>query len=409
MSRTSPRGRRRGFAAFWSFLLGGPLAAGILWAALAGPLQGTVVERYLHHPVEWAEVVLVCVALIGIWLRLLRTRTERMALVLDLVPPWNGEPVPVSKVGELRQLFHCQPRRMRETLLGRRIASILDFVAHRRTAAGLDDHIRTLADNDAIAQETSGTLTRFIIWAVPILGFLGTVLGITGAVAGITPDKLENNLNQVTDGLALAFDATALALGMTMVVMLCNALVDRKEQAILEEVDQFIEQQLAHRFERAESAGGDPGLWRHEMAELVKRQAALWADALAQTDRKRAEAESQLHDRLQASLTAALERTQEAHARRLTELEKQSAKHLTALTAKIEELARSAAGHAETLQRIHEGERQLLALQQALQQNLQALTGAGAFEQAVHSLTAAIHLLTSQSLTARGARPGAAA
>jgi len=42
-------------------------------------------------------------------------------------------------------------------------------------------------------------------------------------------------------------------------------------------------------------------------------------------------------------------------------------------------------------------------VQQSMSQNLQALTASGAFQDAVHSLTAAIHLLTSRangSLTA---------
>jgi len=69
------------------------------------------------------------------------------------------------------------------------------------------------------------------------------------------------------------------------------------------------------------------------------------------------------------------------------------------------------------LGRLTEGEKHLTQLQAALNQNLAALAGAGAFEQAVHSLTAAIHLLTARvtpgaAATAGprpGARPGAAA
>ena len=64
---------------------------------------------------------------------------------------------------------------------------ILNFVASRNSAAGLDDQMRVLSDNDAMALDSSYALMRFIIWAMPILGFLGTVLGITAAIAGIDP------------------------------------------------------------------------------------------------------------------------------------------------------------------------------------------------------------------------------
>jgi len=49
------------------------------------------------------------------------------------------------------------------------------------------------------------------------------------------------------------------------------------------------------------------------------------------------------------------------------------------------------------LTRVQEGEKQLIRLQEVLSQNLAALAGAGAFEQAVNSLTAAIHLLTARA------------
>ena len=127
----------------------------------------------------------------------------------ELLPAWDGKPVSPGEAEPLRVAFQRLPRRLQQTLLGRRVAGVLDFLHRRRSAAGLDDHIRTQADSDAIALESGGTLVRFITWAIPILGFLGTVLGVTDAVAGITPEMLEHSLSSVTDGLALAFDTTA--------------------------------------------------------------------------------------------------------------------------------------------------------------------------------------------------------
>src|SRR5438270_597962 len=82
-----------------------------------------------------------------------------------------------------------------------------------------------LADADAEGLETSYGLVKIITWAIPILGFLGTVLGITKAIAGVNPEVLEKNLNSVTDGLAEAFDTTASALALTMVVMFFSFVV----------------------------------------------------------------------------------------------------------------------------------------------------------------------------------------
>ena len=63
-----------------------------------------------------------------------------------------------------------------------------------------------------------------MIWAIPILGFIGTVWGISGAVsnfssamtsvesAAAVSEALKDNLPLVTADLATAFDTTLLAL-----------------------------------------------------------------------------------------------------------------------------------------------------------------------------------------------------
>src|SRR5439155_26266074 len=121
----------------------------------------------------------------------------------------------------------------------------------------LDDQLRAVADTDALALDNSYALVRFITWAIPILGFLGTVLGITKAIANVTPEVLEHSLSGVTNGLSLAFDTTAVGLALTMATMFLSFVVERLEQSVLERVDHFAEVQLAHRFERGGTSGGE--------------------------------------------------------------------------------------------------------------------------------------------------------
>src|SRR5207253_983048 len=93
-------------------------------------------------------------------------------------------------------------------------------------------------------------------WAIPILGFLGTVLGITGAISNVSPEAMERDISGVTTGLSLAFDATAVALSLTMLLMFLTFLVERLEQAVVEGVDRYADEELAHRFERGGPEGG---------------------------------------------------------------------------------------------------------------------------------------------------------
>jgi hypothetical protein len=61
--------------------------------------------------------------------------------------------------------------------------------------------------------------------------------------------------------------------------------------------------------------------------------------------------------------------------------------------AALTRVAEGIAAQAAVLGNLQRGEENLVHLQAVLHQNLAVLAGAGSFDQAVHSLTAAIHLL----------------
>jgi hypothetical protein len=365
-------------------------------------------------------VALFCVGLAALAFKLGGVWNERAARRARPLPAWDGKPVPCADAGRLASGLLGLPPRLLGTWLVRRVAAALDFVRCRGTADQLDDQLRALSDADALAVEGSYGLTRFITWAIPILGFLGTVVGITDAVAGVTPEKLEKSMSQVTDGLATAFDTTALALALTMVLMFLTFAVERLEQGALDAADRYAEEQLAHRFERGGHESGDAVAAVRQNTQvlldatekLVQRQAEVWSQALAAAEERWADAGRRQEERLTSSLSAALTHTLEAHEQRLAALEQRALAQQTAaverlhsLTAAQAELARAVADQTEALARLQDGGGELTRLQETLARNLEALAGAGAFEQAVHSLTAAIHLLTARA----GPRAGAAA
>jgi biopolymer transport protein ExbB/TolQ len=432
------RAERRG-TTFAALFFGVPLSAGFLalFCFDKSPLHYLPQSRYFHNPVEWVEVVLFCCALSALGTKLWRHFWEGRAAGIKPSPAWDGKPIAAREAASLLGHLSHQPKRIRNSLLGRRVVAALDFVRQRGSADGLDDQLRALTDNDTLALESSYSLVRFLTWALPILGFLGTVLGITQSISGITPEKLEHDLSSVTDGLALAFDATALALGMTMITMFCSFLVERAEQGALDAVDRYIDRELAHRFERtvatgnplAESTQRHADLLVKATEALVTRQADAWAKAAQEADRKRIESETKVQDRVAAALETALERTIQSHAQRLNSMERQAQERGGALVKQMEGLAvalrdqqavvgrvtESLASQAKVIAQLQAGEAQLAELQASLDRNLEALASAGTFDQALQSLTAAIHLLTARAGEINPAarlgvkRPGAAA
>ncbi|MGF1588829.1 MAG: flagellar motor protein MotA [Pleurocapsa sp.] len=108
------------------------------------------------------------------------------------------------------------------------------------------------------ASESSYSFARILVWAIPLLGFIGTVLGISTAVIGFTGvlegtgdvEQIKEGIGQVTSSLGLAFDTTLLALFLSVLVMIPLVLVERYESKLLLGIDVFINDKLLPRLKK---------------------------------------------------------------------------------------------------------------------------------------------------------------
>lgn len=93
--------------------------------------------------------------------------------------------------------------------------------------------------------EESWLLPRYLSWAVPVLGFIGTVLGISLAAEGIRRiiasdaglASLSSDLDGAIAPLGIAFDTTLIALSLSVVLTLALALVQRGEERLLATIE----------------------------------------------------------------------------------------------------------------------------------------------------------------------------
>ncbi len=96
--------------------------------------------------------------------------------------------------------------------------------------------------------EESCLMPRYISWAVPILGFIGTVLGISLAADGIRRiiasdaglSSLSGDLGGAIAPLGIAFDTTLIALALSVILTLFLALVQRNEERALADLEREV-------------------------------------------------------------------------------------------------------------------------------------------------------------------------
>ncbi|HMP88599.1 MAG TPA: MotA/TolQ/ExbB proton channel family protein [Kiritimatiellia bacterium] len=101
---------------------------------------------------------------------------------------------------------------------------------------------------DSSSSDSSYSLCRVLIWAIPILGFIGTVMGLAVAVSGFGVlggsaeiGAIKEAIGQVTLGLGVAFDTTLLALFLTVLLMFPLSFIQRNEENLFVELDNYLD------------------------------------------------------------------------------------------------------------------------------------------------------------------------
>lgn len=296
------------------------------------PVYQEDMKRYFTaHWIEYATTGLFFIGICVLLGKLKRIPSERGALqgelLDDLTIDANDDPVTCAK--KIDSHLDLVAKRSEDTHLVKRVREVCDYVTSRKASDGLEGYLTYLAELASGRLHDGYALIRTITWAVPILGFLGTVIGITMAIANITPDKLESSLPEVTAGLAVAFDTTALSLALSMLLVFGTFVIERSEQRTLDDIEDFGVKRILGLFPSAEIAAPSPlSMAEQKAAEqllqrsesLINWQMELWQSSL-ETLRERwtgtlSKQQEYLDQALQTGLTNALV----DHSRQLAEV-----------------------------------------------------------------------------------------
>lgn len=199
-----------------------------------------------------------------LYLKWKKIKRQRDSMLFDLLPNEISEDITQDSVGQFVEHVHGLPLGAGESFLINRVLRGLEHFRVRNSNPEVAAVLTSQSDIDANAVQSSYTILNVFIWAIPILGFIGTVIGISAAVSGIDMSgdiaNVKDSLNDVTSGLATAFDTTLIALVMSMFVMFPTSSLQKAEEDMLNSVDEYCAENLLKRLndghERPEDAGG---------------------------------------------------------------------------------------------------------------------------------------------------------
>lgn len=210
----------------------------------------------------------------------------------------EDNPTDIEQIHWVDAAWKSQTVELFNSWLGRRIRAVLAQLQIRKSIETLDQEQTRFAERDANAQHDSFALVRIFAWAMPMLGFLGTVLGLSTTLGQMDASALatgsQQAMDEITKGLYVAFDTTAISLALTMVVIFAQYVVNKYEIAALDSVDygcnDLLTTCLVRDKEKQDLTNVEASLKAvtsgvlKSVEKLVKKQSDAWAQSLEKAE-----------------------------------------------------------------------------------------------------------------------------
>jgi biopolymer transport protein ExbB/TolQ len=135
------------------------------------------------------------------------------------------------------------PAEDRKMLVVRGLQRTLDRFAATRSIRDSAETSKAICDTEADRLDSGLAMIRYIAWAIPAIGFIGTVRHIGDALLQAN-SAVSGDITAVTSSLGIAFNATFVALALTIVLMFFLHQLQQAQEEFVHDTDQWIDQRL---------------------------------------------------------------------------------------------------------------------------------------------------------------------
>ena len=171
---------------------------------------------------------------------------ERLLLQEDLVPVTEGMKILPEDTREYSRQIQALPETSRESLLPRSLLTALQRFESTRNVQDVSQAAYEVCDAEADRLDSELSMIRYIAWAIPSVGFIGTVRGI-GDALGQAHRAVEGDITGVTSSLGVAFNSTFIALVISIILMFFVHQVQLMQERLVLDSERYVDSWLIRR------------------------------------------------------------------------------------------------------------------------------------------------------------------
>lgn len=212
-------------------------------ATLRDPLY--VPERSLYIIVkdyeQEAEIILMIWALAIMGYKALEQRRERRALDAELLALPEGKKILPEDTREYSRRLETLPADERSLLVPRALLAALARFGATRNVQDVSTVAHGVCQSEAERLDSEMSMIRYIAWAIPAIGFIGTVRGIGDALSE-AHKAVTGDISGVTEGLGVAFNSTLVALLLSILLMFLLHQLQRTQERLVLDAETWLDQ-----------------------------------------------------------------------------------------------------------------------------------------------------------------------
>ncbi|MCH6572058.1 MAG: MotA/TolQ/ExbB proton channel family protein [Proteobacteria bacterium] len=171
------------------------------------------------------------------------TSKERVFVFEKLINVGEGMSILPEDTREYARSLEAMDPEQQRRLLPRALLTALHRFRSTKSIQDVSTAVKNICDTEYERMDTELSMVRYLAWAIPSVGFIGTVRGI-GQALGRANEAVAGDISGVTQSLGVAFNSTFVALVISIVLMfLLHQLQEAQERLVLDSQN-YVDEQL---------------------------------------------------------------------------------------------------------------------------------------------------------------------
>ncbi len=168
---------------------------------------------------------------------------EQRILERELVPLAEGSKILPEDARQLARPIESMPETAQDFLLPRIMLVALQRLSTGASVQEISESVRDECETESQRLDSELSMIRYIAWAIPSIGFIGTVRGIGDALAN-AHEAVEGNIAGVTASLGVAFNSTFIALLISILIMFFSYQLTLHQERLVLQAQRYCDRHL---------------------------------------------------------------------------------------------------------------------------------------------------------------------